>query len=45
MAGGETIKELLKEVWEAWKDIITEPMALLLLLSGLFLLILLYFII
>jgi len=45
MAGFENLKEFLKEAWEALKDIITEPMALLLLLSGAFLLILLYLLI
>jgi len=38
-------EKLLKEVWEALKDIITEPVVLLLLLSGVFFLILLYFIV
>jgi hypothetical protein len=42
MAGFENLKGVLKEVWEALKDIITEPVVLLLLLSGVFLLIMLY---
>jgi hypothetical protein len=37
------LKELLKEVWEALKEILTEPAVLLLLLSGVVFLILLYF--
>jgi hypothetical protein len=35
------LKELLKEAWEALKEIPTEPVVLLLLLSGVFLLIML----
>jgi hypothetical protein len=42
MAKFETLKALLKEVWEALKDILTGPVILLLLLLGVVFLILLY---
>jgi hypothetical protein len=42
MAGFKNLKELLKELKEAVKDIITEPVVLVLLLSGLFMLIFVY---
>jgi len=45
MAGLENLKELLKELKETVRDVITEPVVLLLLLSGLVLLILLYFLV